>query len=226
MAAKISSLKPRNWQELAAPRSSLGRPAPRVEGHDLTHEIVFDREPGPVVAEDGPMLKPICLRSPDDDHLVLARVQLIGHHSVHAVRCDRLFRLTVNRGGWVGLDSTSSPQVALATLGQHDQDPCKKTHLGEQNLVVRLQLERHDGGAGRPASRQLPKHLGHLFEIQAQRLIARDLVLGLRRVRVGPSVCVLGNSAQFTASAGRGRCGRAPAGSPTVPRLTMRSQGM
>ena len=72
MAAKIFTLKPRNWQELAAPWSSLGCPALRVESHDLTDKVVLDGEPGLVVAKDGPMLKLICLRSPDDKHLVLA----------------------------------------------------------------------------------------------------------------------------------------------------------
>ena len=96
-------------------------------------------------------------------------------------------------GGWVGLVQWQGPRSCWPPSTSTTKPSVKtpkplKTHLGEQDLIVRLQLERHDGGAGRPASRQLSQHLGHLFKIQTQRLIAGDLVLGLRRVR--PSVCL------------------------------------
>lgn len=64
--------KLKDWKNL--PWSSLGCPALSVESHNLTDEIVLDGESRLVVAKDCPVLKMISLRSPDDKHLVLARV--------------------------------------------------------------------------------------------------------------------------------------------------------
>lgn len=110
----------------------------------------------------------------DQPHAVLARVEFISHHEVHAVACNCAEGLQRNIT-WVCSFPFTCPQLAvplLLTLASASTSSCvlpALPHLLQQYLLVRLQLEAHQHCVGAPGAAQGTQHLGHLRRNWQQR---------------------------------------------------------